>query len=129
MPTLEDEAIRAVTADGYETQPGFCEKFVREIVQRCYGARFDDCFAASAALTGARFKEAGWSVPRSNGSRPGDLLYKTHGSGDYGHVGIRVIGNRVAENSSCHFNSDTEDARGFRSLEAFGHFDLIIRLP
>jgi hypothetical protein len=48
------------------------------------------------------------------------------GSGGNGHVAIRILGNKVAENSSVHW--DGRDARGVRTLKEFGNFDMIVRL-
>lgn len=129
---LSDAATRAVTVKGYETQPHLCERFVRQVCQKVYGSEFDAQWKASAAATGQAFQEDGqFVVPLTAGSVPGDLLFKLQGSGGDGHVGIRVLGNRVAENSSVHWNSQAPhpDARGFRSLKEFGHYDLIVRLP
>lgn len=128
-PSLAEEAIRAVTANGYETQPGFCQRFVREIIQHCCGDRYNAYFAPDAVATAHRFEHAGWGLEPERGSKPGDLLYKLSGSGGFGHVGIRVSGNRVAENSHVHYDPDTRDARGFRTLREFGDYDLIVRLP
>lgn len=127
MSKLNDAAIAAVTAKtGYEKKPHYCQRWVRQVVQSVCGATYDHLFKASAVETGKAMKAAGLSVPLTRGCVPGDLLYKLTGSGGDGHVGIRVEGNRVAENSSVHWNG--KDARGFRSLKEFGNFDLIIRL-
>lgn len=82
-----------------------------------------DAIAACHAL-----QALGFEVPKENGSVPGDLLFKLTGSGGFGHVGIRVAGNMVAENSSVH-DDDDGDARGLRTLAEFGDFDVIIRIP
>jgi hypothetical protein len=97
------------------------------VVQAVYGSKFDEFWSTSARLTGRRFKKSPYAVNLTNGSVVGDLLYKLNGSGGAGHVGIRIAGNRVAENSSVHW--DGIDARGIRTLREFGHFDLIVRLP
>lgn len=125
---LEEAAVKAVTADGFETLPHYCQRWTRQVVETVYGKRFEDVIhKANAISAGLALRSAGYSIPLQNGSVPGDLLFKLHGSGGDGHVGIRVLGNKVAENSSVHW--DGHDARGFRSLKEFGHFDLIIRLP
>ena len=130
--TLSEAAVRAVTAKGFERRPHWCQKWVRQVVQRVYGDDFDP-FMKPTALESARafLQDGRYVVPLHRGSVPGDLLYKMHGSGGDGHVAIRVIGNRVAENSSLHWNAEAArpDARGFRSLKEYGHYDLIVRLP
>ncbi len=78
------------------------------------------------------FKKSPYAVDVSHGSVPGDILYKGRKtSGRFGHVGIRIEGNKVAENSSSHVDPEhgDNDARGTRSLEAFGAYELIVRLP
>lgn len=129
---LADAACNAVRNGPFASQPHLCQRFVREVVQAVYGNTFDSYWAASAALTARNFRRKGvLIVPLSHGSTVGDLLYKTTGSGGDGHVGIRVPGNRVAENSSLHWDPESAhpDARGFRTLSAFGHYDVIVRLP
>ncbi len=126
---LDGIATNAVTAAGFEKGKSMCQKFARQVVEKEFGKKFEAIIhqpdAKAAALA---FKEDGDYVVE-NGSIPGDLLYKIEGSGGHGHVGIRVSGNRVAENSVVHFNaSDGKDGRGFRSLEDFGHVDVIVRL-
>lgn len=123
---INDEALHALTAPGFASTPHMCQRWVREVVQAVYGSRYDRFWKSTALLTGASFHGAGLFVPLGEGSVPGDLLYKLHGSGGDGHVGIRILGNQVAENSSVHW--DGRDARGCRSLTEFGNFDLIVRL-
>jgi hypothetical protein len=128
---LAEEAQRALTAPGYETEPGYCQRFTRQVVQKVYGGKFDKYFKSSAYETMLAFKDSPYAVPVERGSLPGDLLYKGRKtSGTHGHVGIRILGNKVAENSSAHVREmGDRDARGTRSLEAFGEFELIVRLP
>jgi hypothetical protein len=128
---LNDEAIAAIAADGFETRPHYCSRWVRQVVEAVCPGDFDALFGATAVETGNNFRAAGYTVPLASGTVLGDILVKMHGSGGAGHIGIRVLGNRMAENSSVHWSSedDQPDARGFRSLVEFGHFDLIIRIP
>ena len=124
-------ATDAVTADkGFERGSGYCQKWVRQCVQKLHGHRFDEYFKGSAVETMEAFRNSPYAVKVSDGSVPGDILYKGRKtSGTYGHTGIRVPGNRVAENSSSHINeAGDRDARGFRSLDAFGKYELIVRL-
>lgn len=96
-------------------------------MQAVYGDRFDEYWRDSALHTGLAFRSSPYNVPLTQGSTQGALLYKLHGSGGDGHVGIRVMGNMVAENSSVHW--DGRDARGKRTLREFGNFDVIVILP
>jgi hypothetical protein len=105
---------------------GQCQVQARVTYEHVFGEIFADIDLGTAKLSGLNFALHGYSIHLGRGSLPGDLLYKVHGSGGFGHVGIRVAGNMVAENSSIHW--DGNDARGLRTLEEFGHFDLIIRL-
>jgi hypothetical protein len=107
-------------------EPHQCEKWARQVKERVYGAKFSAWQRHNAMMTAMAFKEAGYAVSLASGSKEGDLLYKIYGSGGDGHVGIRLAGNVVAENSSVHW--DGSDARGLRTLAEFGNFDLIIRL-
>lgn len=135
--TLAANAVKAVTAtSGYEKKSGWCQKFTRQNIQAVYGNRFNQYFGDSAAETMENFRKSPYAVKvqpgvLGGGSVVGDILYKgTKTSGKYGHVGIRVAGNKVAENSSSHINeAGDRDARGFRSLQAYGNFELIVRLP
>jgi hypothetical protein len=56
------------------------------------------------------------------------LYKKGTKSNPAGHVGIRVAGNRVAENSTTRVGR-VQGAKGFRTLDQFGKVDLIVRLP
>lgn len=132
---LADAAENALTAQGFESKSGYCQKWVRQVVQSVYGGDFDKFWTASAAETMALFKKSPYAVKvdptlPGGGSVVGDILYKgTKTSGKYGHVGIRVAGNKVAENSSSHVSGNDREARGTRSLAAYGAFELIVRLP
>ena len=129
---LCEAALAALKADGFPTRPGYCQMWVRLVVESVYGKQFEALIhEPSAGAAGWRFKEDGeFVVPLERGSVPGDLLYKLTGSGGYGHVGIRVPGNLVAENSSVHITDGRDrDARGCRTLREYGDFDVIVRLP
>ncbi len=105
---------------------------MREIIQNIYGRRYNEYFRPSAYETMLAFRKSPYAVPVENGSVVGDILYKgRRTSGHYGHVGIRIPGNKVAENSSSHVDPQgrDDDARGVRSLDAFGEYELIVRLP
>lgn len=119
-------ALHCLTAVGYVKKPHRCEQFVREVAQAHFVQQYSEFWSDTARNTGLRFKNSEYAVPLEQGSVPGDLLFKLNGSGGDGHVGIRIEGNRVAENSSVHWNGT--DARGTRSMKEFGHFDVIVRL-
>lgn len=140
---LDNEArYRADEGFGVQT-PGNCQRWIRQLVQAVYGDRYDDWWRDSAKHTAEAFladPPPGAVVLETSDpadTQVGDLLYKRRGSGGFGHVGIRVTGNRVAENSSTAYGR-THGAIGYRYLlrgEAqsaaawFGRFDLVVRLP
>lgn len=121
-------ARRALSARGFERKAGMCQKWMRQCVQVEYGAKYNSYHAATAEQSRRLWLLSKYAVAPERGSKIGDILYKrgtpTQPSG---HVGIRIAGNRVAENSSVHGGDG--DARGTRSLAEFGKVDLIVRLP
>src|SRR6476660_5629063 len=130
---LAHKASEALTAkSGFEKQSGYCCRFVRQVIQAVYGNKYDKYFKASAYETMLAFKDSPYAVKLTKGelgggSVIGDILFKGNKtSGKFGHVGIRVAGNKIAENSSAHFNEKEgdHDARGTRSLQAWGDFEL-----
>lgn len=127
---LATRAKGALTAKGFESKSGYCQKWTRQTVQSLFGKKYDKYWKPSAVETMEEFRGSPYAVPVENGSVIGDILYKgTKTSGRYGHVGIRIAGNKVAENSSAHTSDTDREARGTRSLEAFGKYELIVRLP
>ncbi len=125
MNAIAKEALAAVTDADFESAPGYCQRFVRQVVQRALGDQFDHLWAESAKATAQRCLEAGLAVVGE--PQPGDLLYRTSGSGGYGHVGIYVGDDRVAENSSTKIGR-VQGAKGFRTLRQFGAVDVLVRL-
>lgn len=126
--SLAAVARRALRAASFERRSARCQKWVRQCVQFLHGSRFDQYHKATAELSRLAWSKSPYAVDPSHGSVVGDILYKRGTpSQPEGHVGIRVAGNRVAENSSFHW--DGHDARGTRSLAQFGKVDLIVRLP
>lgn len=129
---LAATATEALTAKGYEKRPGWCQKWIRQVVQKTHGNKYDKYFDDSAYLTMLNFKKSPYAVPAVEPTQVGDILYKGRKtSGKHGHVGIRILGNKVAENSSSHVDPSAgdNDARGTRSLDAYGAYELIVRLP
>jgi hypothetical protein len=131
---LADQAKKGLTDKSVKTA-GRCQHWVRLQIIEAYGARlyrkyFQKYMKGSAYETMLAFQKSPYAVPVENGSVIGDILYKGRKtSGKYGHVGIRIAGNKVAENSSSHIAPGDNDARGIRSYEAFGPYELIVRLP
>jgi hypothetical protein len=131
---LADQAKKGLTDKSVKTA-GYCQRWVRQQIMATYGPTlykkyFEKFMKGSAYETMLAFQKSPYAVPVSNGSVIGDILYKGRKtSGKYGHVGIRIVGNRVAENSSSHIAPGDNDARGIRSYEAYGPYELIVRLP
>ena len=125
---LAEAAVKAVFDPGYEQARGYCSRFVRQVVESVYGERHRELFGASACESGERFLDAGLAFRRRNHQPPlaGDILFKTH-AGPFGHVGIYDGTGRVAENSSTSIGR-VDGAKGFRSLTAYGIFDVVGRL-
>ncbi len=108
--------------------PGHCAGWARETIWETYTAKskYSPPSGLDAKAQYRWFEARGLIVPIARGSVVGDILYKF--GGRHGHVGIRIGGNRVAENSSVHGIGE-EDARGIRTLNSFGQVDGIVRLP
>jgi hypothetical protein len=125
---LARAAVTAVTNPNIETRSGMCSRFCRQVVQPLYGQEIDRLFGASAIETARNFQHRGHTLdPRSNTPRPGDLLFKTQ-AGRFGHVGIYVGARGVAENAST-ARGRVQGAKGYRTLEEYGKYNLIGRLP
>lgn len=126
---LADHAVFALKNGAFEKHRRYCLRWVRQVVENLQGKpwtvpRGDNAWEAAKAL-----ESQGFRVPNERGSKIGDLLFKAPTEKvPEGHVGIRIAGNRVAENSSAHAATDDQDARGTRTLGEFGHVDMIIRL-
>lgn len=130
--TLASAALNALTAKGFENEKGYCQRWVRQVVQSSpLGHEYDRFFKESAKSTAEAFlnSEFGFSAHSitKGDLQVGDILYKTEGSGGFGHVGI-LTEKGVAENSSYHARNDT-DARGLRTLAQYGAFQVVVRLP
>ncbi len=143
---LARAATNGVTDRRFETEPTYCGRFVNQCVEMAYHGTpsrnaatyrsgpytrfFGGYKRPTATTTGRNFQRDGCYVVRVTGGRfePGDILFKMHGSGGDGHVGIYVGGGRVAENSSTP-RGRVQGAKGYRSLAEYGHVDLVVRLP
>jgi len=125
---LAQNAALAVRVGHYETRRGYCSRFARQVTSYTFGDRFNHLFGGNAAETAHRFNEAGccWKAGEIE-LQPGDFLFKNK-AGPPGHVGIVTDTLLVAENSSTKIGR-VRGALGFRSLEQFGHFNYVGRLP
>ena len=138
---LADLAERRISEHAEPTTANWCQRWVRLTVEAIYGKRYEALLhQPSARLAALAFVAAQRSGDLPPGvevivggtvkdTQLGDLLYKL-GSHDAapGHVGIRVRGNRVAENSSTSLGR-VYRALGFRTLSQYGKIDVIVRLP
>jgi hypothetical protein len=122
-------AKAALTDEDFENDSGMCQKFVRQVVQDIHSGRFDEFHRGTANASRLAWARSVYAVDPSRGSIIGDILYKAGTPRQRaGHVGIRIAGNRVAENSSVHSNGK-HGAKGIRTLEEFGAVSLVVRLP
>jgi hypothetical protein len=127
-PRLAAAARRAITDPAVTAEPRMCSRFVRQVVQPLYPPNVDALFGPSAVTTGRNFKNAGFALTTQNANpRPGDILFKMS-AGRFGHVGIFVGNNQVAENSTTS-TGRVQGAKGYRTLQQFGKFTFIGRLP
>lgn len=133
MSKLADVALARMKSGMGEREPGYCQRWVRQCCQFIYGGKYNRWWQASAKDTATQFLNhppEGVIVLKTNRvskTRLGDLLYCTEGHGGFGHVGIRIPGNRVAENSVRKADR-THGAIGTCPLADFG-FDVVVRLP
>lgn len=126
MSEIAAQAVRAVSDPRFEARPGWCQRWARQVVEAVAGGRFAAMMQGTARDSGLAARRLGWAV--AGPPRPGDLLYKLGAAGGYGHVGIVVEDGRVAENSSTAVGR-VRGAVGYRTLAAYGRYDVIVRLP
>jgi hypothetical protein len=120
---------KVIKSTGTDTRRGMCQKAIREAIQQEYGSDFDKYHKGNARDSMNAWRQSPYAVDPSRGSMPGDILYKAPTRAvPLGHVGIRVAGNKVGENSST-TRGRVRGAYGYRSLEDFGTVALIVRLP
>lgn len=128
-PRFAAQVESSVRDNAFVRVKGRCQQFLRQNVQKMYGGRYDAYHRATAHDSMKAWSNSEYAVDPSRGSVVGDILYKSGTKGNpSGHVGVRVPGNRVAENSSTSIGR-VSGAKGYRSLEEFGKVDLIVRLP
>jgi hypothetical protein len=127
--TLDKEALVALHDDNFTSERSHCQKFVRQCIEALYGDKFQRFRAGTAKESANLWAVSPYTIPLNRGSIPGDILYYCQDShGPYGHVVIRVSGNRVAENSCYHYDR-TGKGKGLRPLSVLGTPSLIVRLP
>lgn len=152
---IADMAVAALHNRAFTATPGDCQMFVREVVQSVCDDRigtpetglFGGIWQGSAANTMRAFRGTRYVVWELSSGKPqpplqdGDGLYKGRlTSGAFGHTGIAANGRHIGlppsvvaicENSSYHINpdhmGDVQGAKGWRSLEAFGPFEMVVR--
>lgn len=105
-------------------EPGYCWRFVRLMLEGqsllSPGAGLDAKQAARwYQRRGLAIEHDGWE-----NTRPGDVVFWLHGL--HGHVGVRVKGNQIAENSSVHSTAGS-DARGLRRISHLQPPDIVVR--
>ncbi len=127
---IADAAHAAMHDASVESKPGFCSRFVRQVVSKVYGDKYQGLFGASAIDTGRNFEHAGLdaSATQSSQLEVGDILFKMQGSGGFGHVGIYVGEKGVASNSSTPLGR-LSGAKGYRTLGQWGQWQLVGRIP
>jgi hypothetical protein len=127
---IADAADAAMHDPTVESTPGYCSRFVRQVVSKVYDNQYRGLFGASAIDTGHNFKRAGLdaSVTQLGQLEIGDILFKMQGSGGFGHVGIYVGARGVASNSSTPIGR-VSGAKGYRTLGQWGAWQLVGRIP
>jgi hypothetical protein len=107
--------------------PGECAAFVRIGTTQVLGVERSWRPGPDAIGVYNLMRSRGHVLPPGTRAEVGDLLVWIEGHGIHGHIAMRVIGNRVAENSSAHVDADG-DARGFRKLSDLDTNYHVIRL-
>lgn len=131
--SLQSNAHQAMHDQRFVSEKGMCSKFSRQVTEAEYALKYRDLFGASALVTMENFKRAKRGFYPSellahDGLWPGDFLFKGKRSGQYGHVGIYVGSDLVAENSSTSIGR-VSGAKGYRTLRQYGVYDYVGRLP
>lgn len=120
-------AEAALTAPKFEKRPGWCQRWVKQVLYSAgVPVRLVNEGAESARDAFEKYKDAGLVMPSGTVANIGDLLYKVRArDGRFGHVGIYVGNGNVAENSSAHFNGTRPDARGTRDISNFPGYRVV----
>jgi len=126
---LSTEATRmAKGANGYSNQPGLCAQAMRLVTTRVLGKARSWQSGPDALGVAKLLAERGKELPAGTLPEVGDLVVLDGPEhGEHGHIMMRVIGNRFANNSTWNFNR-TGDARGFRDLSVWTPRARVFRL-
>lgn len=115
------KAEEGISAKWSEKRPGFCERWVKQVLRHVEvpePLRMEDAVSARAAFE--EYRAAGLAMPVGTVAQIGDLMYWVRdGDGKFGHVAIKFASDRYGENSSVHYSIGTGDARGWRYVS--GH--------
>lgn len=128
--SIAEKAREGLDANWSEWRVGFCWRYVRQILARA-GVKAEDYppQGVDAAGAFAWFKERGMVRKSLTNSLPGDIIFWVGpGHGRHGHVGFRIYGNMLAENSSYHVSGDDDDARGTRALSQLSGISGVVRI-
>lgn len=101
-------AMQGLSAGWSESEPGFCNAFIRAVSENAYGVRssrrsggdFSGLYGASAAQLDRNARSMGLSSPYNYSKlRKGTIIIIGYGSNGYGHVGMYDGNGNVIENS------------------------------
>ncbi len=122
--------LAGITAEWGERQVGYCWRQIRRSLVKAGVPREKlPPQGYDAAEAFEFFQKKGWVRPTLMNSIPGDIVFWVgKGHGKHGHVGGRVQGNRLAENSSYHWNGGDGDARGFRDIRQLIAVSGVVRI-
>lgn len=118
---IADRAVKYLTGPGVEKRPGWCQRWVKQVLLSLDVKSEMACEGAESARQAFEWYQAmGMVMPEGTPPNTGDILYKVRPSdGLAGHVGIYIGKDKVAENSSAHWTGKHPDARGVRGLSNF----------
>lgn len=121
---IADRAVLNLTLKGAERRPGWCQRWVKQVLIAVGASQTLRCEGAESAREAFEWYVAMEMVmPEGTPPNIGDILYKVRPKdGLFGHVGIYIGRGKVAENSSAHWNGRHPDARGVRDISNYpGH--------
>ena len=124
MNAIVRQAEAAITDKRFESQPGLCQRFARQVVQAVCGHQYDAMMKGTARESAIAAERLGWTAKGL--PQAGDLLYRRTGAGGAGHVGI-YAGNGVVIDNSSSKSGRISGAKGRAALAQF-RYDTIVRL-
>ena len=131
--SLTLKALAAITDDDFESAPGWCERFVSQVIRAVYGDKYDSHCLDSAYDSGLSWQAAGFAVDDDT-PQIGDILVRDKDeSGKFGHIALYTGAcdhgpDCVTSNSSTPIGR-ISGAKGHRTLAEFGDYWLTVRLP